>query len=114
MGDNPFRYIEPEDAADARHTPPLNPDYPHPAGHVPTLAESDVLRIAQRRVEAFKGSELSFSFPHTGGVFTRLARAELSDFDGLELIDLRVLRAHLEEASFLVANALARHEQQRR
>ena len=39
MGDNPFRYIEPEDAADARHTPPLNPDYPHPAGHVPPSAD---------------------------------------------------------------------------
>lgn len=120
MGDNPF-YLrddtEPEDTAAAvgpRRTPPLSPDYPHPAGHAPALDASAVLRIAQHKVEAFKGSELSFSFPHTGGVFTRLARAELSDFDGLELIDLRMLRAHLEEASFLVANAIARHEQQRR
>lgn len=70
------------------------------------------LNAAASMVEAFKGTELSFSFQHTGGVFTRLARAESSDFDGLELIDLRVLRTHLDEAMFLVNNAIARHERE--
>lgn len=72
-----------------------------------------VLTEAAEKIEAFKGSELSFSFPHTGGVFTRLARASVEDFGNLDLIDLLTLRAHLSEVSFLVANAIAKHEQQR-
>ena len=104
MGDNPFR--DTQEASDAR----FNASY-IPAKNTAPIGQ--VLADAAERIEAFKGSELSFSFPHTGGVFTRLARASLSDFEGLDLIDLRMLRAHLDEASFLVANAIARHEQQR-
>jgi hypothetical protein len=72
-----------------------------------------VLADAASKIEAFKDSELSFSFPHTGGVFTRMARSSVEDFGNLDLIDLRTLRAHLEEASFLVANAWAKLERQR-
>ena len=140
MGDNPFYG---EDAADARHnteaarrrrhetmprtdqrsvldvaghdTAPRSPslqDVAEDAG-LPRESFGTVLANAAAKVEAFKDSELSFSFPHTGGVFTRLSRASVEDFGNLDLIDLRTLRVHLEEASFLVANALAKLERQR-
>jgi hypothetical protein len=96
---NPFEgFIPPEKWGRVVEAPP-------PVGQVPADAAS--------KIEAFKDSELSFSFPHTGGVFTRMARSSVEDFGNLDLIDLRTLRAHLEEASFLVANAIMRHEQQR-
>lgn len=113
MPGNPFYG---EDAADARFNAPYPTEAQIDAGGFQESAPlpfGDVLADAAAKIEAFKGSELSFSFPHTGGVFTRLSRASVEDFGNLDLIDLRVLRAHLEEASFLVANALAKLERHR-
>jgi hypothetical protein len=107
-----------EEASDARFNAPYSGGFgegstPPPGAFEAPPPFGQVLTAAAAKIEAFKDSELSFSFPHTGGVFTRMARSSVEDFGNLDLIDLRTLRAHLEEASFLVANAIMRHEQQR-
>lgn len=86
------RFAEVNDAADARHDTP------------PTQRQNPFIRAQQE--PAVRDSELSFSFPWTGGVFNRIGRIDSSDFDNVPTLDLMVLQAHLEAAMSTVRRAI--------
>lgn len=90
-----------EQPFDDRHnTPPQGPKISRPF--------ESTLTDAAERIEAFKGSELSFSLPGDSRVITRLGRTSRAEFDRWETVDLLTLEAHLSHAARVVRLELSR------